>query len=265
MIGAYAAYTLTPVTGFWAALALATVISGALGMAVERYFLRRVHKFGHAQELLVTFGPSSWPSWSTVLRRLPGRLPRAAVPELRGLPRVRRRLPFYRLLMGGVSLVMFGVIYLLLSRTRVGIVVRSAIYRPRMAEALGHNVPLVFMSVFGVGAAMAGLAGGGRRLLHHQPQHGTGRAGVRGGGRGRLGSLGGAMIASLLIGLISSFSVGIDASLATLFGLFGAGEWAESVGGLMTVKISSLAATLPFLLMLVVLLVKPSGLKGEQA
>jgi branched-chain amino acid transport system permease protein len=50
-----------------------------------------------------------------------------------------------------------------------------------------------------------------------------------------------------------------------LFGLFGAGEWAESVGGLMTVKISSLAATLPFLLMLVVLLVKPSGLKGEQA
>ena len=62
---------------------------------------------------------------------------------------------------------------------------------------------------------------------------------------GGLGSLGGAMIASLLIGLISSFSVGIDASLATLFGLFGAGEWAESVGGLMTVKISSLAATLP--------------------
>ena len=56
---------------------------------------------------------------------------------------------------------------------------------------------------------------------------------------GGLGSLGGAMIASLLIGLISSFSVGIDASLATLFGLFGAGEWAESVGGLMTVKISS--------------------------
>ena len=82
---------------------------------------------------------------------------------------------------------------------------------------------------------------------------------------GGLGSLEGAMIASLLIGLISSFSVGIDASLATLFGLFGAGEWAESVGGLMTVKISSLAATLPFLLMLVVLLVKPSGLKGEQA
>ena len=68
MIGAYAAYTLTPVTGFWAALVLATVISGALGMAVERYFLRRVHKFGHAQELLVTFGLAfivAEPSWSS--------------------------------------------------------------------------------------------------------------------------------------------------------------------------------------------------------
>ena len=238
-------------------------------MAVERYFLRRVHKFGHAQELLVTFG------LAFIVAELVklfygdfGRLPRAAVPELRGLPRVRRRLPFYRLLMGGVSLVMFGVIYLLLSRTRVGIVVRSAIYRPRMAEALGHNVPLVFMSVFGVGAAMAGLAGAVAGAFYTTNPNMALELGVLvfvvvvvGG----LGSLGGAMIASLLIGLISSFSVGIDASLATLFGLFGAGEWAESVGGLMTVKISSLAATLPFLLMLVVLLVKPSGLKGEQA
>ena len=56
MIGAYAAYTLTPVTGFWTALVLATIIAGVLGMGVERFFLRRVHKFGHAQELLVTFG-----------------------------------------------------------------------------------------------------------------------------------------------------------------------------------------------------------------
>ena len=116
--------------------------------------------------------------------------------------------------MGGVSLVMFGVIYLLLSRTRVGIVVRSAIYRPRMAEALGHNVPLVFMSVFGVGAAMAGLAGAVAGAFTTNPNMAL-ELGVLvfvvvvvGG----LGSLGGAMIASLLIGLISSFSVGIDAS-----------------------------------------------------
>ena len=66
--------------------------------------------------------------------------------------------PLYRLLMGGVALVMFAALYLLLTRTRVGIIVRSAIYKPRMVEALGHNVQRVFMGVFGVGAALAGLA-----------------------------------------------------------------------------------------------------------
>jgi branched-chain amino acid transport system permease protein len=265
MIGAYAAYTLSPITGFWTALVLATLIAGVLGMGVERFFLRRVHKFGHAQELLVTFG-------AELIKLFYGDFPvDYRVPQFLNFAAFRvfdADYPFYRLLMGGVSLAMFAVIYLLLSRTRVGIVVRSAIYRPRMAEALGHNVPLVFMSVFGVGAAMAGLAGAVAGAFYTTNPNMALELGVLvfvvvvvGG----LGSLEGAMIASLLIGLISSFSVGIDASLASLFGLFGAGEWAESVGGLMTVKVSSLAATLPFLLMLVVLLVKPSGLKGEQA
>ena len=69
---------------------------------------------------------------------------------------------------------MFVAIYLLLTRTRVGIVVRSAIYRPRMAEALGHNVPLVFMGVFGVGAALAGLAGAVAGAFYTtNPEHGA--------------------------------------------------------------------------------------------
>lgn len=270
MIGAYAAYTLTPVTGFWTALALAAIIAGVLGMGVERFFLRRVHKFGHAQELLVTFGLAF--IVAELIKLFYGDFPvDYRVPSFLNFAAFRvfdADYPFYRLLMGGVSLAMFAAIYLLLARTRVGIVVRSAIYRPRMAEALGHNVPRVFMSVFGVGAAMAGLAGAVAGAFYTTNPNMALELGVLvfvvvvvGG----LGSLEGAMIASLLIGLISAFSVGIDASLATLFGLFGAGEWAESAGGLMTVKISSLAATLPFLLMLVVLLVKPSGLKGEQA
>jgi branched-chain amino acid transport system permease protein len=58
--------------------------------------------------------------------------------------------------------------------------------------------------------------------------------------------------------------VGIDRSLADLLALVGAGGWAESVGGLLTLKLSSLAATLPFALMLLVLLVRPSGLMGEK-
>jgi branched-chain amino acid transport system permease protein len=81
---------------------------------------------------------------------------------------------------------------------------------------------------------------------------------------GGLGSLEGAMVASLLIGVVTSVSVGIDLSLADLFALFGARGWAEDLGGLMTLKLSSMAATIPFALMLLILLVRPSGLMGEK-
>jgi branched-chain amino acid transport system permease protein len=150
----------------------------------------------------------------------------------------------------------------------VGIIVRSAIYRPRMAEALGHNVPLVFMSVFGVGAALAGLAGAVAGAFYTTNPNMALELGVMvfvvvvvGG----LGSLEGAMVASLLIGIVTSFAIGIDKSLADLLALVGAGSWAESVGGLLTLKISSLAATIPFALMLLILLVRPSGLMGEKS
>jgi branched-chain amino acid transport system permease protein len=73
------------------------------------------------------------------------------------------------------------------------------------------------------------------------------------------------MLASLLIGVITSLAVAVDTSLADLLAVFGARNWAEGVGGLLTLKLSSLAATLPFALMLLVLLVRPSGLLGEKA
>lgn len=269
MIGAYLAYTLQKPFGFWPAVLISPLIVGALGMVVERFFLRRVHRYGHAQELLLTFGLSfiiaeviklfygNYP----VNYRVPGSLNFAAF-QLFGAD-----YPFYRLLMGGISVLMFVMIYLLLARTRIGIVVRSAIYRPRMAEALGHNVPLVFLGVFGVGAALAGLAGAVAGAFYTTNPNMALELGVLvfvvvvvGG----LGSLEGAMLSSILIGLITSFAVGIDLSAADLFALFGAREWAQNIGGLLTLKISSLAATIPFALMLLILLVRPSGLMGEK-
>jgi branched-chain amino acid transport system permease protein len=82
---------------------------------------------------------------------------------------------------------------------------------------------------------------------------------------GGLGSLGGAMLASLLIGIVTSLAVGVDRSMADLLAGIGAGSWAQHVGGLLTLKLSSLAATLPFALMLLVLLVRPGGLMGEES
>ena len=270
MLGAYFAYTLQDSAGFWTAIVLSALLVGVVGVVVERFFLRRVHRHGHAHELLVTFGLSfiiaeliklffgNFP----VDYRVPASLDFAAF-DISG-----SQYPAYRLLMGGVALAMFVVIYALLTRTRIGIVVRSAIYKPGMAEALGHNVPMVFMGVFGVGAALAGLAGAVAGAFYTTNPNMALELGVMvfvvvvvGG----LGSLGGAMLASLLIGVITSLAVGVDLTMADLLSVVGAGAWAQGVGGLLTLKVSSLSATIPFALMLLILLVRPSGLMGEKA
>ncbi|GAA0230785.1 branched-chain amino acid ABC transporter permease [Castellaniella daejeonensis] len=269
MLGAYFAYALQGAVGFWVAVAVSPLLVGAIGVLVERHVLRRVHRYGHAHELLVTFGLSfiivelvklffgNYP----VNYRVPADLDFAAF-TLGGLD-----YPAYRLFMGIVAIGMFVAIYLLLSRTRVGIIVRSAIHRPEMAEALGHNVPRVFMGVFGVGAAMAGLAGAVAGAFYTTSPNMALELGVLvfvvvviGG----LGSLEGAMLASLLIGVVTSVAVGIDATPADLLVWLGAGDLAQDAAGILSLKISSLAASLPFALMLLVLLVRPSGLMGEK-
>jgi len=270
MLGAYFAYALQGTVGFWAAIVLAPLLVGLVGVVVERYFLRRVHHHGHAHELLLTFGLSF--IIAELIKLFFGNFPvDYRVPQALDFAAFTigaAQYPAYRLLMGAVAVAMFIVIYLLLTRTRVGIVVRSAIYKPRMAEALGHNVPLVFMGVFGVGAALAGLAGAVAGAFYTTNPNMALELGVMvfvvvvvGG----LGSLGGAMLASILIGVISSLAVGVDASLADLLALLGMGDWAQGVGGLLTLKLSSLSATIPFALMLLILLVRPSGLMGEKA
>ncbi|MFG1374973.1 branched-chain amino acid ABC transporter permease [Xanthobacter oligotrophicus] len=270
MLGAYVAYALSGVLGFALAVIVSPLVVGAVGVVVERYFLRRVHRFGHAHELLLTFGLSF--IIAELIKLFFGNFPvDYRVPAALSFAAFRiggTDYPVYRLIMGAVAVAMFGVIYALLTTTRVGIVVRSAIFRPRMAEALGHNVPLVFMGVFGVGAALAGLAGALAGAFYTTNPNMALELGVLvfvvvviGG----LGSLEGAMVASLLIGVVTSLAVGIDASFADLLGIVGLGDWARAVGGPLTLQVSSLAATIPFALMLLVLLVRPSGLFGDKS
>jgi branched-chain amino acid transport system permease protein len=270
MLGAYFAYTLQGWVGFGAAVVLAMLLAGGVGVAVERWFLRRVHRHGHAHELLLTFGLSFIIAEAIKLffgnHPVNYQVPKAL--DFAAFSIGAQQYPVYRVLMGSVALAMFAAIWLLMTRTRIGIVVRAAVYRPRMAEALGHNVQLVFMGVFGVGAALAGLAGAIAGAFYTTSPNMALEVGVMvfvvvvvGG----LGSLGGAMLASLLIGIVTSLAVGVDRSLADLLALAGAREWAEGVGGLLTLKVSSLAATIPFALMLLILLWRPTGLMGEKA
>lgn len=269
MLGAYFAYALQGSLGFWPAVILSPVLVGLVGMGVERYFLRRVHHHGHAHELLVTFGLSF--IIAELIKLFFGNYPvDYRVPpslDFSAFSLGSTQYPVYRLLMGAIAIVMFVAIYLVLTRTRVGIVVRSAIYKPRMAEALGHNVPLVFMGVFGAGAALAGLAGAVAGAFYTTNPNMALELGVIvfvvvvvGG----LGSLPGAMLASLLIGVITSLAVSVDRSLADLFALVGLGDWARDAGGLMTLSLSSLSATLPFACMLLILLLRPRGILGDK-
>jgi len=270
MLGAYFAYTLQGTIGFWAAIIAAPILVGLIGVVVERFFLRRVHHHGHAHELLLTFGLSFIIAETIKLffgnHPVDYRIPPAL--DFAVFTIGRQQYPAYRALMAAVALAMFAALWLLLTRTRIGIVVRAAIHKPRMAQALGHNVQLVFMGVFGVGAALAGLAGAIAGAFYTTNPNMALEVGVMvfvvvvvGG----LGSLGGAMLASLLIGIVTSLAVGVDRSIADLLAVVGAGGWAQGVGGLLTLKLSSLAATLPFALMLLILLVRPGGLMGERA
>ena len=215
MLGAYAGFTMTRLGGFWIGLILAPIVAGLAGVIVERYMLRRVHKYGHAHELLLTFGLAFiieeviklFYGDTLVSYQMPDYMRFAAFTVF------ETNYPFYRLFMGTVALLMFLLLYLLLTRTRVGIIVRAATYRPTTVEALGHNLPLVFMGVFAGGSALAGLAGAVAGAFYPTGPNMAVDFGtlvfvvvVVGG----LGSVIGALIASLMIGLFISFSVGLN-------------------------------------------------------
>ena len=269
MLGAYVGFTVSRLTGFWFGLLLAPIVAGLLGALIERFMLRRVHHHGHAHELLLTFGLAF--IIEEVLKLFYGDgLIAYQMPSYMRFAAFNiydTNYPFYRLFMGAVAIGMFVVLYLLLTRTRIGIIVRAATYRPYTVEALGHNLPVIFQGVFAVGTALAGLAGAVAGAFFPTGPNMAVDFGtlvfvvVAVGG---LGSVVGALIASLMIGIFISFAVGLDVSLASLLGLVGLGSWARSVGGLLTLQLSTIANGVPFLLMMLVLLLRPAGLMGDR-
>ena len=187
MLGAYVGYSVSQWAGFWPALVIAPLLVGAMGAAFERVCLRRVYKFGPVPELLVTFGltyvvlelvqlvwgrlalefhpPQSLqgPAFTLInhavdgLRFVWGAAPAEMCSAADAAVRVVcSPFPATRGFMMLVALVMLLAVWLLLTRTRIGLVIQSALTHPETVEALGHNVPRIFMLVFG--------AGGGRQV-----------------------------------------------------------------------------------------------------
>jgi branched-chain amino acid transport system permease protein len=269
MVGAYIAYSVSTEYGFLAGILAATIAVGLLGMFIERFMLRRVHRFGHAHELLLTFGLAIVAE--EAVKIIYGNFPIGyKVPEalrFTAFELMGSQYPFYRLLIGLVAITMFAILVLVLNKTRIGVIVKAAEKLPVMAQALGHNVPIIFTSVFGVGAALAGLAGGIAGAFYPtSPQMAT-ELGVVvfvvvviGG----LGSLAGSFIASMMIGLFVSFSAGLDWSIAGALGAVGFDVSSIDETSLMQLKLSSVSGAIPFLLMLLVLVFRPTGLLGDR-
>ena len=294
MLGAYVAFTLTQALGFWWGLVVAPPVVGVMGALFERFALRRVRKFGHVPELLITFGLSY--IILEMVQLVWGRQPLNFQPpeSLRGplftivdLPTslglswgvppevckstagaICTQFPSFRAFGMGVAVLMLVAVWLVLTRTRIGLVIQASLTHPDAVESLGHNVPRVMMLVFGGGtalAALAGVIGGALRVTEPSMALSVGAVVFAVIVIGGMGSLAGAFIASVALGVIESFAVGSDRSLADFFGWLGMQVSPDTFGyAVWSVKMSQVAAILPFMLLVLILIFRPKGLLGTR-
>ncbi|MDA8247620.1 MAG: branched-chain amino acid ABC transporter permease [Rhodospirillales bacterium] len=270
MLGAYVGFQISRWLGYWPALVLSPVIVGVIGAGIERFGLRYVHRSGQLAELLFTFGLAFlieegvqmiW-GRSSVAFDVPADL------DFTAFTLFSTRYPAFRLFILLVSVAIFLALLLVLTRTRLGLIVQASLSHPGMVAMLGHNVPLVFMMVFGAGCALAAVAGViAGPVLVTQPSMAASLGSILfvvvviGG----LGSLPGAFVASLLISCIQTFAVVINASVADLLGLVGISQAPALLRDLWGVTIAQVGPLVPYLLLVLILLFKPSGLIGKRA
>jgi branched-chain amino acid transport system permease protein len=270
MLGAYFAFQLSEWTNFWVAFVFAPMLVAVMGGLFERVILRKTHKSGHVAELLVTFGLSFvileivqliW-GRTSVDYKVPAALDGSLFKVFNST------FPTYRAFMMAVAIGMLISLFLVLKKTRIGLVIQAALTHPDATEALGHNVPRVFALVFAGGCALAGLAGviGGNAFITE-----PGMAQAVGAiifvvvVVGGMGSLAGALIASILIGVMQTFAVGLDWSLGGGLQSLGVNVTPETVGyPLWKLKLSQTAPILPYLLLVVMLVIRPKGLLGTR-
>ena len=237
MLGAYFAYQISRWVGFWPAFVLAPLF--IIGRAVQM-------------------------AWGML--PLPYRVPASLDFPLFSV--YGENFPAYRAFMLLVSAGMLFTTWLLLKKTRIGLIIQAALTHPGMVSALGHNVPRVFTIVFAGGSLLAGLAG---VIAGNYFTTESGMADAMGpivfvvvifGG---LGSLAGCFIASILMGMVQTFSVVMDWSFADLLGPFGITLAANNLAGeILTIPVSRIGPLVPYVLLILILLFRPRGLLGTR-
>jgi branched-chain amino acid transport system permease protein len=263
-------FQISQLIGFWPAFFIAPVLVGSIGALTERYGLRHVHRHGPVAELLFTFGLAF--IIEEVVQMIWGKGPMdyRVPPALNftAFTAFSTNYPAYKMFELLTAIVIFAVLLLLLTRTRIGLIIQASLTHPHMVAMLGHNVPRVFMLVFGIGtglAAVAGVIAGPALVTQSNMAAALGPILFVVVVVGGLGSLTGAFLASLLIGLVQTFAVSINLSVADVLGGLGV---ASPMGGILSdvwnVTVAQLAPIIPYLLLVLILIFRPTGLLGTR-
>jgi branched-chain amino acid transport system permease protein len=240
-VGAYFAFTLMPWLGFWGALVVAPVLTAVLGIVLERFVIHRVYGSDPLYSLLLTFGLALILEDSTRSIWGPQTLPFAVPDSLnQALSDTFFFLTGYRVLMVGLAVVAVIALFVILTRTRLGLRIRAGTRDLETVAALGINVRRLRTLNFGLGIYLASLAG----VL----------------AAGMLGLA--PTLASSLI--MPSFVAIIVGGLGSLVGTLLGGLLIGLASGLVTVWFPSASEAVIYAIMALVLLVRPRGLLGEE-
>ena len=256
MVGAFLGATFIALTGsFVVGLLLGLVATWLVGMATEVIAIRRLYGRDHLDHVLGTFGLILFFNEAVRLIWGPAGMNLNLPPWLNTSINILPGVPYssYRFSIIVVSLLVAMFLYLLVMRTRIGMLIRAGASNREMVAALGINIKLLYTLVFGLGAALAGLAGMMQAAIQ-SAQIGMGEnililafvVIIIGG----IGSIRGAFVASILIGLIDTVGRSYLADVLKLV----LSQSAASTAG------PALSSMLIYLLMAVVLVVRPEGL-----
>jgi branched-chain amino acid transport system permease protein len=241
MLGAYCTvFLLTFTKSFWVALVVAPLIIGAFGLLMERFLIRRLYGRSPDDPLLLTFGLSL--VLVETAKLIWGKIGLTLDPpkELGGVVNLGFMVfPAYRLFVIAVTLAVLIALWAFLTRTNVGLIIRAGSRDPLMVRALGIDLNRIWLLVFGIGCALAGLAGA-----------------LAGPMRGAYAEMGVTMV-------IESFVVIVVGGMGSLLGAVVAGLLMGQVVGMTTLFAPKLAEIMVFVVMALVLLVRPSGIFGE--
>jgi branched-chain amino acid transport system permease protein len=244
MLGAFAAYLLLQYTGigYWPALIIAPIVIGALGIVIERTMLQWLYKLDHLYGLLLTFGLALIIEGLARNQYGSAGLPYAMPDSLRGGQNLGFMfLPNYRAWVVVASLAVCLSTWFVIERTRVGAYLRAATENPTLVRAFGINVPRMVTLTYGFGVGLAALAGVMAAPIYNvSPQMGS----------------------SLIIVV---FAVVVIGGMGSIMGAIITGFGLGIIEGLTKVFFPEASNTVIFIIMAIVLLVRPAGLFGRTA